>query len=81
MDACLREFCVYVYVAALRHADSPSKESTDCPRLRNWSETKRFTDAPMLQVGATGIYRYFEIQPLGKKKKIAKKIFVYLNKK
>jgi hypothetical protein len=45
MDVSLYLFCVYVYVADLRRADPPSKESTDCLRFRNCSETKRFTDA------------------------------------
>jgi hypothetical protein len=52
MDICI--MCVYsvfvlscVQVEALRRADPPSKESYRLSiRLRNWSETKRFTDAP-----------------------------------
>jgi hypothetical protein len=48
LDVCLRLLCVLscVQVAALRRADPPSKDSYRLStRLRNWSETKRFTDA------------------------------------
>jgi hypothetical protein len=53
MSVCV--YFVFVYVAALRRTDPPSKESYRlCIGLRNWSETKRFTDALYSKVGATG---------------------------
>jgi hypothetical protein len=47
-------YSVFVYVAALRRADTCPRSPTDCTNLRNRSETKRFTDALCSKVGAAG---------------------------
>jgi hypothetical protein len=48
MDVCLRLFCVCVVLCRSRPCVGQipcSRSPTDCLRLRNWSEMKRFTDA------------------------------------
>jgi hypothetical protein len=55
MDVCLRLFCVCVVGSGLATGWSPVQGvRTTVLGLRNWSETKHFTDAPCSKVGATG---------------------------
>jgi hypothetical protein len=44
-------FCVCVQVEALRRADHPSKESTDCPKSSKWNETESFMEAAKAWIG------------------------------
>jgi hypothetical protein len=55
MDVCLRLFYVCVWVAALRQADLPSKDSTDCLRIKKLKWKEAFHGCPVFVVGATGI--------------------------
>jgi hypothetical protein len=45
MDVCVRLFRVCVRWLPRDGLISRPRSPTDCLRLRNWSETKRFTDA------------------------------------
>jgi hypothetical protein len=45
MNVCLLLFCVCVWEKALRRADPRPSSPTDCLKLRNWRETKGFTNA------------------------------------
>jgi hypothetical protein len=58
MDVCVRLFCLCVVLCAgsgLATGRSPVQEVLPTAlRMRNWSVTKRFTDALCSKVGATG---------------------------
>jgi hypothetical protein len=64
MDVCLRLFCVCVCGLATGWSPVQGVLPTVL-RLRNWSETKRFTDALCSKVGAT-VKREKEIESLGR---------------
>jgi hypothetical protein len=55
MGVCLRLFCVCVRKRPCDGVIPRSRSPTDCLRLRNWSETKRFTDALCNRNRARGI--------------------------
>jgi hypothetical protein len=45
----VRVYPVFVYVSSLQQNDPPSKESTDCPRIKKLKLNEAFQACPMLQ--------------------------------